>query len=286
MDRKFSKHKHGFGDDKKIEAKVLPDLDYGARVPLASKATALPPVDASTMYENVLLESNRKRLQFFDSFFSADNKHKIGRIKLTSPRDCTIITFEANDRLCYSKEAHELAKMLGSVNFGDGQSTLYSGYRAIFDGDDWGDSLEDYKRFLYTKGVLDIAYLSNISLYDMEALLKYYLTFESKRENYAISGWRPKEDEASRKVAALIDRHGNVLYWNQAKMPSSFNIDFLRMAASQFEKTFDDASNYPEGIDVFKYFYDNPMPNLNLIDKGKELTLVNEDNADIKIIHK
>lgn len=275
MERKFSNHKNRYKDeDFYAKVKVLSDLDYGS-----SFSVELEKIPLKETLDNQVMRENVQRLKFFDRFFSEENLYNIGRIKLTSPENCAIIAIKRNDNLCYSTELLNVRQLLDDSLWTPARmQSCVRGFRAIFDGDTWGDTLEDYERFLYSKGVTEVCYLKNIPLKDMEAFLKYYLLeecvegFNSRR----INGWRPGEDEVSRKVSALTDKYNHILYWNQAELPTSFNIDFLRMAASQYEKVIAEASNRPEGVDVVQYFVENPMPNFNIVEE-KTLALTNDE---------
>lgn len=238
--------------EQELGGKILEEIEYSGGVPsVQEKAMKCALGDDPSVNEGRIVEKKKKMkemdfsgVRFFDNFFNENNiKIYYARIKIISPDNFAIIAFS---------DPHKLRKDYGE--------TTFERYQTIFRGDEWGESLKDYILFLYGMGVAQVSFCQ-ADTKTISALLKYIKCSFDVRcmgETQFM-----KKDDDGRHIVGFQDTYKHILYWDEVEMPAEFRMGLLTRAVDEFGEVFDEASNVPEGDDIFRYFYDNPLPGKN-----------------------
>lgn len=188
------------------------------------------------------IEPDLTGVNFLNNFFDSKNYDcKLARIKLISPDNFVILAFNATKKMR-----------------GDDDDT-FKAYLNIFEGDKWGEKLEDYILYLYSLDAKEIQYYQG-DTYKIETLLKYIMKNLDNIFAHHLYAHHCL-DENGRSIVGLHDNSRHLLYWDEDEMPSRFRLSYLLKAIEDFNNVFKDASNTPEGDDLYRYFYKNPRPN-------------------------
>ncbi|MDE6141616.1 MAG: hypothetical protein K2G03_03340 [Bacilli bacterium] len=207
--------------------------------------------------ENKIGESENARLEFFDNFFSEDNKMRLGRVMVYGgeiPRRYTIVRFSARER--YGEWLYEGWNYEEFLNVKPDFAPIPIAYPTR--------NVEEYLRFLYTKMADEVEYFEGIVDEEFQAIIKALyvdgrnlVAQELKISDY--SNYGVKEI-----VTCLTDER-NALYWLKDDVVPVINPEYLKAFKQRYMKKMEGSVNVPDFKSLYAYFKENPHPDMKVL---------------------
>ena len=250
------------------EVKVCPDIEIGGalkvneehvgfgssgatRVHNGAKPTAGIIADNQPRKEIEEISGLQARLQFFDEFFSDNNKMSLGRVLVYDkgyPRRYTVVKFDVG-------------------NFKSDSSYILDPSAMPIPLTDYENGLEEYLRYLYINMVKEVQYFEGIVDEEFQNMIKaLYVNKDLTMVEHNLIDSK-NLDKAKNPVICLTDRK-NALCWFKKDVIPVLTDEYLKAVKSRYETATDGRVNEPDLSSLYDYFKENDKPDMQVLELG------------------
>lgn len=205
-------------------------------------------ITVDNQIEDELGQSVNARLDFFDNFFSVNNKMPLGRVMVygdSCPRRYTIVRFAGG-------------KFFNDWSY---QEPKY----APIPIKNPSNNLEEYLRYLYAHMVEEVEYLEGMTDEEFQAVIKALFVNKKLIINELEKTDDPVFDIRKREKVTCLTDEKNALYWVRDDVIPNIDPNYLKVLNSRYNSLMEGSVNIPDFKSLYKYFKENPHPNMKVL---------------------